>query len=228
MLCVSCQEDQSSDASSTDDQTESQSTTEQTEDEQIVSQEEREEIIDAGTENSLEEEIVTTPPINFMALTENGDVVEFVDIERYMGTWYEIATTPSIQQRLCYGTTANYSFNEAEGWVEVVNQCSVGSLEGRSQEIMGRAEVFDQDTQAKLEVFFFDQGSPYWVVELDGSEGDLPYQWAVVSVPNKQTIWILSRTPQMSPDIRQAIEQSLIDRAFPTELLKNTPQPELP
>lgn len=163
--------------------------------------------------------------IRFMPLAENGEVVEFVNIERYMGTWYEIATTPSVQQRFCYGTTAEYNYNEQEAWVEVYNRCSVADAEGRLQEIRGRAEVFDQETQAKLEVYFFEQGSPYWIVELDGSEGDDPYQWAVVSVPNKQTIWILSRSPRMEEGQRLAIEQRLVERGYPTDRLLDTPQP---
>ena len=235
-VCLSCQAEESSD--SRDNQIEPQSPVDEPSTEPAMEQTgeqstpevegETAEPGDSDTEGLMDEDAEPSASVEFMALAESGDVVEFVDIERYMGTWYEIATTPSIQQRVCHGTTANYVFNETEGWVEVLNQCSVGSLEGRSQEIMGRAEVFDQNTQAKLEVIFFDQSSPYWVVGLDGSDSDSPYQWAVVSVPDKQTIWILSRTPQMSEELRQAIEQYLIDRGFPTERLIDTPQPSLP
>ena len=165
-----------------------------------------------------------TTVLSFTPLSEAGDVVSFVDINRYMGIWYEIATTPSFQQRSCYETQAQYVFNEAAGWVDVTNRCKAGSFSARIQEIQGKAEIADADTQAKLTVTFFNQGAPYWVVELDGSEGDEPYQWAVVSVPNKQTMWILSRTIELSEQQRSEIEMKLLARGFPIDRLIDTPQ----
>ena len=84
-----------------------------------------EEVVEEETTNEADSTIL------FMPLSESEDVVAFVEIDRYMGTWYEIATTPSFQQAFCYGTTANYTFNEAEGAVDVVNTCYNGSLTER-------------------------------------------------------------------------------------------------
>ena len=174
------------------------------------------EVSESSTANSGE--------LTFMPLAETGDVVSFVDLQRYLGTWYEIATTPSFQQAACTNTQAEYTFNEDEGWVDVLNSCRAGSADGRLQEIRGRAELVDTDTQAKLAVVFFNQRSPYWVVALDGDEGDAPYRWAVVSVPGSQTIWILARTPQITDAARQEINDHLESRGFPIERLINTPQ----
>ena len=164
--------------------------------------------------------------VMFMPLSEEGDVVSFVEIDRYMGRWYEIATTPSFQQAACFGTAADYVFNEEEDWVDVTNTCNTLSATGFLQQIEGRAELDDLETQAKLLVFFFSQGSPYWVVALDGREGPEQYQWAVVSVPGSQTMWLLSRTPQMEPGLRESIEAHLEERGFPVDTLMDTPQPE--
>lgn len=162
--------------------------------------------------------------LTFMPLAASGDVVEYVELERYLGTWYEIATTPSFQQAACTNTQAEYTFNDEEGWVDVVNSCRAGGADGRSQRIQGRAELVDTETQAKLAVVFFNQRAPYWVVALDGSEGSAPYEWAVVSVPGSQTMWILSRTPQISDVQRQEIDAHLQSRSFPIERLIDTPQ----
>ena len=162
----------------------------------------------------------------FMPLAEGQDVVEFVEVDRYMGLWYEIATTPSFQQASCLGTTAEYTFNEEQGWVDVSNLCYVGNFDGTPQGVQGRAELVDLDTQAKLNVIFFGQAAPYWVVALDGNDSDAPYAWAVVSVPGKQTLWILSRTPQMADSDRAAIEAHLALRGYPVDKLLDTPQPE--
>ena len=176
--------------------------------------------IDPGAQgNTLE-----TPLLTFMPLAAAGDVVAYVDLDRYLGTWYEIATTPSFQQASCANTQAEYTFNEEQGWVDVVNSCSAGGVDGRPQQIRGRAELVDTQTQAKLNVVFFNQRAPYWVVALDGSEGVEPYQWAVVSVPGSQTIWILSRTPQISDAQRQEINAYLQSRSFPIARLIDTPQ----
>jgi apolipoprotein D and lipocalin family protein len=161
-----------------------------------------------------------------MPLSAQEDVVEFVEVDRYMGLWYEIATTPSFQQASCAGTKAEYVFNEAQGWVDVTNICYVGGLSGQPQSIQGRAELVDLETQAKLNVIFFGQAAPYWVVALDGTDSDEPYQWAVVSVPGGQTMWLLSRTPQISEEKRQAIEDHLLERGFPIDTLIDTLQGE--
>ena len=116
-------------------------------------------------------------------LSAAQDVVA-VDVDRYMGRWYEIVTTPSFQQASCYATQADYTFNDAQGWVDVLNACRVGSTMGNWQQIASRAELVDTETQAKLSVIFFGQSAPYWVVALDGTEGDEPCngRWLVSPV----------------------------------------------
>ena len=170
------------------------------------------------------ETVVEPPAAVIMPLSGAGDVVEFVEVERYMGLWYEIATTPSFQQAACTGTTAEYDFDDANGWVNVTNTCYIGGLDGFPQGVQGRAELVDLDTQAKLNVIFFGQSAPYWVVALDGTPGEEPYDWAVVSVPGGQTMWLLSRTRQMSDNKRMAIEEHLEARGFPIETFVNTLQ----
>ena len=162
--------------------------------------------------------------VRFMSLSEAGDVVEFVEIDRYMGLWYEIATTPSFQQRNCSRTQAVYTLNESEGYVELVNRCQVGGASGRVQEVSGRANVVDADTQATLNVTIFGQAAPYWVVALDGTRGEDPYQWAVASVPGGRAIWVLSRTPELTTMQRDMIFEHLADRDFAVENLIETRQ----
>ena len=197
-------------------------------DETLEVNEEETEVNEEETEVNEEETEVNeeNSGVMFMPLSEEGDVVSFVEIDRYMGRWYEIATTPSFQQAACFGTAADYVFNEEEDWVDVTNTCNTLSATGFLQQIEGRAELDDLETQAKLLVFFFNQGSPYWVVALDGREGPEQYQWAVVSVPGSQTMWLLSRTPQMEPGLRESIEAHLEERGFPVDTLMDTPQPE--
>ena len=162
---------------------------------------------------------------------EEGDVevptVTVVDVPRYLGTWYEIATYPIFFQTLCARTTATYSPRD-EGGLVVFNQCRNGGLEGDPFSFTGKALPVD-DTFAKLEVSFFgDNGAPYWVIELDGQEGDAPYRWALVSDPTMDTLWILSRTPQLDDAMLQPLLERLEERGYDTEALSYTDQPADP
>ena len=82
------------------------------------------------------------------------------------------------------------------------------------QEVSGRAKVVDADTQAKLTVTIFGQAAPYWVVALEGTVGEDPYQWAVASVLGGHVIWVLSRTPRLTMKQRDIIFDCLINSDF--------------
>jgi len=160
----------------------------------------------------------------FVADAEDGLSVVAVEPERYLGVWYEIATTPSPQQAQCSGTSAEYSLRE-DGDVRVLNRCYIGGLDGRLNEIEGSASFVD-DTYARLLVDFgFGFAAPYNIVQLDGRDGDDPYAFAVVSSPGF-SLWILSRTPQMDPELYELLVDRAVERGFPADELVPTLQPE--
>jgi apolipoprotein D and lipocalin family protein len=131
------------------------------------------------------------------------EVVDHVDLERYLGTWYEIATIPKRFQKGCVGVTATYSLRP-DGKIRVINRCRKETLDGKLRDIEGKAWVVDKTTNAKLKVqFFWPFSGDYWIIELDAD-----YRWAVVGHPNRTYLWILSRTPHMA----QALYDDLIDR----------------
>ena len=115
-----------------------------------------------------------------------------VDVEQYMGTWYEIASYPQSFQKGCTGTTATYTLGD-DGEVEVVNRCFLERLQGEEKVSRGLARVVNEATNAELEVSFFRPfWGAYWVIELDQE-----YRYAAVGHPGRDYLWILSRTPQM-------------------------------
>lgn len=127
--------------------------------------------------------------------------VDHVDLASYMGTWYEIASLPGPFQEDCFCTKAQYTLLE-EGEVEVVNSCRKGSPSGPHEVAKARASVVPYSRNAKLEVeFFWPLKGNYWIIGLDPQ-----YQWAVVGVPSRRYLWILSRTPQLQEEaLREAI-----------------------
>jgi apolipoprotein D and lipocalin family protein len=148
------------------------------------------------------------------------EVVDNVELDRYLGTWYEIASYPAWFAKDCTGTTAEYSLLP-DGKIRVVNRCRKGSLDGRPDEAKGKAEIVDTVTNAKLKVWFFwpFKGN-YWIIDLDPD-----YQWAVVGEPKREYLWILSRTPHMDDDLYGEILDRLVVQGYDPVRLNKTLQP---
>ena len=159
----------------------------------------------------------------FVPYASDGGSVERVDPPRYLGLWYEIATTPSQQQAACSGTMAEYSLVD-EDTIGVTNRCYSGGLTGRLNEIEATARPID-DTYARLMVDFgFGFEAPYTVIELfEPPEGE-PYSYAAVTTSNVQ-YWILSRTPQMPEEMYETIIDRIEEKGGDTSRLILTEQP---
>ena len=148
------------------------------------------------------------------------EVVDHVDLERYLGTWYEIATIPQRFQKGCVGVTATYSLRP-DGKIRVINRCRKETLDGQLRDIEGKAWVVDKKTNAKLKVqFFWPFSGAYWIIELDKD-----YQWAVVGHPDRTYYWILSRTPQMDPALYDELLRRAAAKGYDTSKIKKTLQP---
>ena len=144
--------------------------------------------------------------------------VDRVDLQRYAGRWYEIATIPMSFQKGCVGVTATYAIRE-DGDVDVVNTCRKETLDGEERSVKGKAWSVDP-SNAKLEVqFFWPFHGSYWIIDLAGD-----YQWAVVGHPDRDYLWILSRSPQMDPATYDGILARLRAQGYDTSRLAKTPQ----
>ncbi len=148
-------------------------------------------------------------------------VVPKVEIERYLGKWYEIARYPNRFEKACAAVTAEYSLRD-DGKIRVVNTCRKGGLDGPIKRIEGKAWVVDRTTNAKLKVrFFWPFRGAYWIIDL-GKD----YEYAVVGHPGRKYLWILSRRPKMEPEIYRAILERLPGQGYDPGRLEKTPQPE--
>ena len=146
--------------------------------------------------------------------------VDHVDLQRYLGTWYEIAAFPQRFQKGCTGSTANYTLRD-DGEIDVLNRCRKGSLDGEEKVAKGRARVVDRATNAKLEVSFFGPfWGDYWIVDLGAD-----YEYAVVGHPSRDYLWILSRTPTMETAVYDGIITRLRAQGYEVERLSRTLQP---
>ncbi len=151
--------------------------------------------------------------------------VDFVDLSRYTGRWYELANFPSFFSKNCSCTTADYA-PITEG-ISVFNNCTLTTT-GMFNSINGTAVVVDQQTNAKLNVFFGPVPGDYWIIDLVGFEKDQPYDFSVVSGPNRDSLFLLSRTPQITTFKQKLalfkIFVNLIIQGYDLNTLEFTPQ----
>jgi apolipoprotein D and lipocalin family protein len=144
------------------------------------------------------------------------EVVPHVDLERYTGTWYEIASYPNRFQKGCSDTNATYTLRK-DGKIEVINRCR---RDGREDSVKGSAKVSDKTTNAKLKVtFFWPFYGDYWIIDLGET-----YDYAVVSNPDRKYLWILSRTPRMDEAKFTRILERLSGKGFDVGKLVKTNQ----
>lgn len=141
--------------------------------------------------------------------------VAAVDLGRYAGRWYEIASFPMFFQRQCVGdTTAHYAL-DSDGRVAVTNRCRT---ESGFDEATGNATVVEGSANGRLRVsFFWPFRADYWVIGLDPE-----YRWAVVGNPNRKYLWVLSRTPQLAQPLLDAALASATQQGYDLQQLKYT------
>ncbi len=140
-----------------------------------------------------------------------------VELDRYLGQWFELARYDAGFQRDCDAVTADYSRRD-DGNISVVNRCRRGGVNGRESVAQGRARIVADSQGARLRVSFFGPfWGDYWV--LDRAED---YSWAIVGEPSGRYLWILARRA----DGGDAEYQRLVERArglgYDTALLRRT------
>ena len=150
-------------------------------------------------------------------------VVPRLDLDRYAGTWHEIARYPNFFERMCArDVTAKYTPN-ADGTISVVNACR--KEDGAMQSVEGIARVA---APAKLEVRFapawlgwlpFVWGD-YWVIDLAPD-----YSYAVVGEPSREYLWVLARDPRMDDATYARIAGSLANFGYDAAKLLRNPSP---
>ena len=160
----------------------------------------------------------------FAALALEGrqkelEVVQSVDLGRYVGRWYEISRLPNTFQKKCADTvTANYTMG-ANGKIEVINRCRKAS--GEYATAKGKAKIVDKKTNAKLKVtFFWPFYGDYWILDLGPN-----YEYAVVGEPGRKYLWVLSRSSRMDEALYQQLLQKMAAQGFNTESMIRTSQP---
>ena len=147
--------------------------------------------------------------------------VKALDLNRYLGTWYEIARFPHSFEKNLVGVTATYSLRE-DGKIEVLNQGFKNTLNGEQSKAVGKAKIPDKREPGKLKVsFFWIFYANYFVLELDEN-----YQYVMIGSSSDKYFWILSRTPQMEPAVYEMLLEKARKRGYNLDKLYKVPQPK--
>jgi apolipoprotein D and lipocalin family protein len=146
-----------------------------------------------------------------------------VDLQRYVGTWYEVARFPTSFQDgaglRCEDVTATYTARP-DGRIGVVNRCRNAAAGGEEKVADGVAYSASPGNDRLRVSFFWPFYGDYWVIGLDPD-----YRWAVVGAPGRDYLWVLSRTPQLAPAEFDAAVSIAAREGFDTSRLRRTAQP---
>jgi apolipoprotein D and lipocalin family protein len=151
------------------------------------------------------------------------ETVPALDLERYMGRWYELALIPNRFQAHCdHNTMAEYRRLE-DGQVRVLNSCVTAA--GETDTAEGVARVVDTTSNARLEVSFVSLlgwqlfFGDYWVLGL-GPE----YEYAVIGTPDRRYGWVLSRAQTLGDAQWRRVEEILVSNGYNPEVFEKSPQ----
>lgn len=154
---------------------------------------------------------------------EKPATVDKLDVDRYLGEWYAIASVVKFFNRDCaWGNMANYSLRE-DGKIDVVNTCYTKN--GEKNRVTGVAWVPDESEPGKLKVSFLSVfgvnlfPANYWVLDL-GKD----YDYAVVGDPKLSFGWILSRSPEIDSEKLDRIVRRLEDIGYDFSDFRLNPQ----
>jgi len=161
--------------------------------------------------------------VAYAAQAKEPTVVANLDLNKYQGTWYEIARFENPFQKICKkNASAQYRLLD-NGFMEVLNSCV--KQNGKTKQITGLARVQPGNTNAKLEVSFFSVlgyrpgWGDYWVLYVDDN-----YELAVVGDRKQKYGWVLSKQKTLTQAQKNKASEVLEKNGYSSKKLLFTEQ----
>ncbi|MDD5267528.1 MAG: lipocalin family protein [Methylococcales bacterium] len=140
--------------------------------------------------------------------------IDGFEINRYLGTWYEVARLDHRFERGLTKISATYTLRP-DGGVKVINK-GWNQADGRWEQAEGKAYFVGQPGNGRLKVSFF---GPFYggynIIELDKKD----YAYSMIAGPDRSYLWILSRNPQLPEKTLEALIKKAIQLGFATDKL---------
>jgi len=149
------------------------------------------------------------------------ETVKSVDLEKYVGFWYEIASFPASFQKGCRCSTAEYQFVPGKKYIRVINKCLKLTARGSKMSVAkGKAFPVKGSGNAQLKVqFLWPFRGDYYIIDLADD-----YRYVVVGHPGRDYLWILSREPYMTNDTYTRLVEIIKGKGFDVGRLQKTEQ----
>lgn len=148
------------------------------------------------------------------------DLVPALDLQRYLGRWYEVARYQHGFEKTLVGATAEYALRD-DGKVSVLNSGFKKTLDGKYTDVKAVAWRPNDAVPGALKVKFFGLfTSDYLVFGLD----DVDYQWALVGNNSRKYLWFLSRTPEVAPELLEKMKGMAEAQGYDLSRLYIVPQ----
>lgn len=145
-------------------------------------------------------------------IPEGVKPVSGFELDRYLGTWHEIARLDHSFERGLTQITAEYSLRD-DGGVKVLNS-GFNSQENARKQAEGKAYFIESPDVGRLKVSFFGPFyGAYNIVALDKEN----YQYVMIAGPDTDYLWILARQPTLDKQVLKALVQQAHDLGFPTQ-----------
>lgn len=148
------------------------------------------------------------------------NIVNDVNLERFAGTWYEIARFPHSFEKNLVGVTATYT-RRPDGNIDVLNQGYKNTLDGKLKKAKAFAKIPDPEKTGRLKVYFlWPFGADYLILELDKEN----YEYALIGSSSDNYLWILGRKPQLDAEIYKMLVSKAKERGYDVRLLEKVLQ----
>lgn len=145
--------------------------------------------------------------------------VDYVDIDRFMGDWYVIASIPTFVETKAYNAIESYSL-DADGTIDTVFRFRSGSFEGRPRRYNPRGFIRNTETNAEWGMrFVWPLKADYRVIYLDSD-----YRVTVIGRNKRDYVWVMARQPHMDAAEFEGIVRLISQAGYDTAKLRRVPQ----
>ncbi|NOV28867.1 lipocalin family protein [Methylomonas sp. ZR1] len=147
-------------------------------------------------------------------IPEGVKVIDGFELNRYLGTWYEIARLDHSFERGLTDISAEYSLRDDDG-VKVLNS-GYDAERGQRKIAEGKAYFIDKPEIGRLKVSFFGPFyGAYNIIALDKTA----YRYVMIAGPDRDYLWILARSPELEPSIQKDLIEQAKTLGFATDKL---------
>lgn len=144
--------------------------------------------------------------------------VDSVDIKRFMGDWYVIASIPTFIEKGAHNAIETYTWNEKKERIDVLFRFNKDGFDGEIKEYTQKAFVHDPSGNEWRIQFFWPFKFPYLILDLAPD-----YSYTVIGVPNRSYVWIMARTSTLPNKTYQEIVERLKSQKYDIKLIEKVP-----